>query len=145
MRCFFDTSVLVAASVRQHPHFTRADEAVRRCLSGEDTGLVHSHSLLEFHSAMTQLPKGLAVPPLEVNLILAEGILSHMECRALSRAKVVEAQRLAAEAGLIGGVVYDFFHLIAAREMKADIVWTFNLRHFEAIMPPGMPFRISEP
>ena len=145
MRCFFDTSVLVAASVRQHPHFKRADAKLRRCIAGKDTGLVHSHSLLEFHSAMTQLPKGLAVPPEEVNLILKDGILPHVACRALSPAKVAEVQRLAAQAGLIGGIIYDFFHLVAAREMKAEVVWTFNVRHFEAIVPPGMPYEIREP
>jgi predicted nucleic acid-binding protein len=145
MRCFFDTSVLVAASVRQHPHFDRADGKLRRCIAGEDVGLVHAHSLLEFHSAMTQLPKGLAVPPSDVTTIVEEGILPHVECRALSRAKVAEAQRLAADGGLIGGVVYDLFHLVAAREMRAEVVWTFNLRHFEAIAPQGMPFGIREP
>ncbi|NBD37157.1 MAG: hypothetical protein GVY10_01140 [Verrucomicrobia bacterium] len=136
---------MVAASVRQHPHFHRADKALRRCITGEDTGLVHSQSVLEFHSAMTQLPKGLAVPPLEVRAILEEGILRHVECRTLVRKKVEEAQRLAAEAGLMGGIVYDFYHLIAAREMNAEVVLTFNLRHFEAIVPPGMPFVIREP
>jgi predicted nucleic acid-binding protein len=145
VRSFFDTSVLVAASVRQHPHFARADARLRDCIAGKDTGLVHSHSLLEFHSALTQLPKGLAVPPEEVTVILTEGILPYVECKALSRTKVAEAQRLAAEAGLIGGVIYDFYHLIAAREMKAEVVWTFNLRHFETIVPPGMPFEIREP
>lgn len=145
MRCFFDTSVLVAASIRQHPHFARADARLRKCISGEDTGLVHSDSLLEFHSAMTQLPKGLGSPPLEVATILEEGILPHVQCRALSRARIVEVQRLAAEAGLIGGIVYDFLHLFAAREMGAEIVWTFNLRHFESIIPPGMPYQIREP
>jgi predicted nucleic acid-binding protein len=145
MRCFFDTSVLVAASVRQHPHFSRADEKLRHCMSGQDTGLLHSHSLLEFHSAMTQLPKGLAAPPHEVRTILEDGILPHMECKALPRSKVIEAQRLASEAGLIGGIIYDFFHLIAAREMRAEVVWTFNISHFEAIVPPNMPFVIREP
>ena len=145
MRCFFDTSVLVAASVRQHPHFQRADARLRSCISRQDTGLLHSHSLLEFHSAMTQLPKGLAVPPHEVKTILEEGLLPHMECKALARSNVIEAQRLAAEAGLIGGIIYDFYHLIAAREMQAEIVWTFNLAHFKAIVPPDMPYEIREP
>ncbi|NJL19452.1 MAG: AbrB/MazE/SpoVT family DNA-binding domain-containing protein [Bdellovibrionaceae bacterium] len=66
LKAFLDTNVLIAASVRQHPHFARADAVLRACLAREIEGIIHVQSLLEFHSAVTQLPKGLAVAACEI-------------------------------------------------------------------------------
>ena len=37
--------------------------------------------------------------------------------------------------GLAGGIVYDALLLACARKVKADRIYTWNLRHFRAIAP----------
>lgn len=145
MKVFFDTNVLIAASVKQHPHFSRADAVLRRCLEGEDEGLVHTHSLLEFHSAITQLPKGLAVPPAYVADLLQKGILAYVRLVALPLKEMSLLQKRAGERGLIGGIIYDFFHLAVARREGVDRFYTFNTAHFESLVDPEFLSKIVAP
>lgn len=145
MKVFLDTNVLIAASVRQHPHFSQADAVMRRCLAKRDEGLVHTHSLLEFHSAITQLPKGLAVPPARVADLLQQSILVGVRLVALPMEEMNSIQKRAGEMGLIGGIIYDFFHLSVAMREKVDRFYTFNTSHFQAIAEPDYRDRIVAP
>ena len=145
MKVFLDTNVLVAASVRQHPHFLRADTVLCACKESEMRGVVHAHSLLEFHSAITQLPGGLAVPPAQVRGLLAEGILPFVQVTALSDEEVNTVQRRAGELALVGGIVYDLFHLVAAEKEKVERLYTFNIAHFRALATPEFTRRIVAP
>ncbi|GAC1639669.1 MAG: hypothetical protein NVS9B14_20930 [Candidatus Acidiferrum sp.] len=43
--------------------------------------------------------------------------------------------RAAAERGIAGGRVYDALLLQCARKSKAEIIYTWNLKHFQAIAP----------
>ncbi len=145
MRVFLDTNVLVAASVRQHPYFRRADAVLRACLAGEMEGVVHAHSLLEFHSAITQLPGGLAVPSAQVPAILAGGIIAHVRLVALSAEEVCTVQKRAGELALVGGIIYDLYHLAAAERENVERFYTFNLRHFQVLAAPGFAGRMVAP
>jgi predicted nucleic acid-binding protein len=136
LKAFLDTNVLIAASVRQHPHFARADAVLRACLAREIEGIIHVHSLLEFHSAITQLPKGLAVPPAQVPRLLEEGILAYVRQVALPPEEVADVIQRAAELGLAGGIIYDLYHLAVAEREKAGRFYTFNTGHFQALAPP---------
>jgi predicted nucleic acid-binding protein len=53
---FFDTSVLVAASERSHPHRAQAWPALRRVANGADQGFMSVHSIAETYAALTRLP-----------------------------------------------------------------------------------------
>ena len=145
MKIFLDTNVLVAASIRQHPHFLRADAILRHCESGDFVGVVHSHSLLEFHSAVTQLPKGLAVPPAQVEKLLAQGILPFVRQIALTASQVRSVQVRAGQAGLIGGIIYDLQHLTVALREKVDRLYTFNVAHFRHLAPENFQEQIVAP
>jgi predicted nucleic acid-binding protein len=145
MKVFLDTNVLIAASVRQHPHFSRADAVMRRCMEKLDEGIVHTHSLLEFHSAITQLPKGLAVPPAYVTDLLEQSILVCVRLVALPKREMTPIQKRAGELGLIGGIIYDFFHLSVAMRECVDRFYTFNTAHFRGLAEPGFRDRIVAP
>ncbi len=114
-------------------------------MAGDDVGLVHSHSLLEYHSAVTQLPKGLAVPPSFVADLLAQGILAHVRLVALPMKEVPHVQKRAGELGLIGGIIYDFFHLTVARREGAERFYTFNIAHFQSLAEPEFRQQIVAP
>ena len=108
-------------------------------------GVVHAHSLLEFHSAITQLPGGLAVPPAQVPGLLAEGILPFVHLTALSAEEVNKVQRQAGELALVGGIVYDLFHLFLAEKEEVERLYTFNTAHFQALATPEFARRIVAP
>lgn len=145
MRVFLDTNVLVAASIRQHPHFARADEVMARCVTGADEGIVHAHSLLEFFSAVTQLPGGLAVPPAAVESLLQGAILPHVRVVRLSAAKVRQVLGRAGRQGLVGGIVYDLYHLVAAEQAEVARFYTFNTQDVRRLAEPGWVDRIIAP
>lgn len=145
MKIFLDTNVLIAASVRQHPHFARADAILQRCVTREDEGIIHIHSVLEFHSAITQLPKGLAVPPAHVSTLLGDGLLPFLRCATLSPKEILAVQKRAGELGITGGGIYDLFHLAAAVNEGADRLYTFNTSHFRALADSRFVDRIVAP
>jgi predicted nucleic acid-binding protein len=145
MKVFLDTNVLIAASIRQHPQFEAADNLLQRCANKEDEGVIHSHSLLEFHSAITQLPEGLAVPPGQVYTLLEEGLLPYLRCANLNAKQVRQVQKRAGELGLIGGIIYDLYHLAVAENEKVDKLLTFNVVHFQQLATPEWQSRISRP
>lgn len=145
MRVYFDTNVLVAASIRQHPNFERADALVRRCVDGLDEGIMHAHSLLEYHSAVTQLPGAVAVSPQVVESLLGTAILPYVRIAHLSGKQIREVQARAGQIGLIGGIIYDFYHLAVAEKECVDRLYTFNIAHFRRIAPDAMKDIIAVP
>ena len=145
MKVFLDTNILIAASIRQHPQFDAADRVIQRCADKEDEGVIHSYSLLEFHSAITQLPKGLAVPPGQVGILLKEGLLPFLRCVNLTANQVLQVQKRAGELGLMGGVIYDLYHLAVAEKESVEKLLTFNVLHFQQLASREWQSRISRP
>ena len=145
MKVFLDTNVLIAASICQHPHFTRADAVMQRCARKDDEGFIHAHSILEYHSAITQLPGGLAVPSAQVTTLLHEGLLCYLRCVTLNAGEVQSVQKRAAERGLVGGIIYDLYHLVAAEKSAVDRLYTFNTAHFRSLADPSFTSAIVTP
>ena len=79
MRIFFDTSVLVAASVQQHPHPPEAHATVTRTLKDGHQTYISMHSVAEFYSSLTRLPVQPMVHPAEAARILEDNILPNFE------------------------------------------------------------------
>lgn len=73
--------------------------------------------------------KGMAVPPAQVEILLAEGILNFVRCSALCAQEVLEVQKRASRMGLVGGIVYDFYHLAVAEKEDVDRFYTPSERH----------------
>ena len=145
VKVFLDTNILIAASIRQHPQFHAADRAMQLCANKVDEGVIHSHSLLEFHSAITQLPEGLAVPPSQVGILLKEGLLPFLRCVNLTAQEVLQVQKRAGELGLMGGVIYDLYHLAVAEKESVEKLLTFNVLHFRQLASQEWQSRISRP
>lgn len=59
--------------------------------------------------------------------------------------EVRSAQKQASELGLVGGIIYDLFHLVVARLEDVERFYTFNIRHFRSIAQLDMLNRIVEP
>ena len=58
MTVFCDTSVLVAACLRSHPHYERARPVLEAVAARREVGVISAHSFAESFSALTSVPLG---------------------------------------------------------------------------------------
>jgi predicted nucleic acid-binding protein len=82
---FFDTTVLVAASVQSHPHYVQARSALLRITAGRDKGFMSLHSVAEVFAALTRLPVQPRIHPVEAARIVTENILPHFELVSIGK------------------------------------------------------------
>ena len=145
MKFYFDTSVLIAASVQGHAHHAPAIQALDAMLLRGHTGYISAHSLAEIYAVLTRTPFTPAIYPSEAPQILEASILPHMEIVALSAAEYKDLVRQCAAEGHIGGRVYDVVHVRCARKAKCDRLYTFNVKHFRALAPDDFRDRVCAP
>ena len=135
MKFYFDTSVLVAASVAQHPHHLAGTAVYREVMSGQHSGVVSAHGLAETFSALTRLPLSPMIHPTEAYRIITETVVRHCETIPLGESDYLAILETAARAGLRGGILYDAVHLHCAEKAHCDRIYTFNLRDFVRLAP----------
>jgi len=135
MRVFCDTSVLVAACVTRHPHFSRARPVLESVALGRDEGSVSCHSLAEVYSALTLLPLSPRILPGEAERIIDASIRRRFRLIAVSAAMYEAAVATCVRMGLAGGKVYDALLLECARKAKLQRIYTFNTSDFLRLAP----------
>lgn len=144
MNVFFDPSVLVAASVEQHPHHPQAYAAVIRALEGRHKAYVGLHSLAEIYAVLSRLPVQPAIHPAEAARIVEENILPHFEPIALELADYRAALGAVASGGWRGGRIYDALLLRCAEKRNCQYIYTLNLGEFR-LLAPHLARRICSP
>lgn len=144
MTVFCDTSVLVAACIRKHPHYERAHPLLESIASGKEVGFVSVHSLAETFSALTSVPVIPRILPSEARDIVATNINRHFQLVAVTSEMYERAIEVCVGRGLGGGKVYAALLLECARQSHADRIYTFNLQDFRRLAPDLVP-RLSEP
>jgi predicted nucleic acid-binding protein len=132
MKAFFDTSVLVAAfwgGHRDHPASIKllgaADKKRSACAM---------HTLAEVYATMTALPIRPMLPPEQVMLFVQE-VRDRLTLVSLDESEYFETIQQAAAAGFTSGRVYDALLLRCAAKAKAQTIYTWNLKHFQAVAP----------
>ena len=130
MRSFFDTSVLVPVFVDDHPHhaaslavFLHAEKRHATC---------GAHSLAEVYSTVTRLPGKHRASGSEAMLFLAN-IAERLTFVSLNAGEYWKAIEESAEFGVVGGNIYDALLAHCALKAKADIIYTWNLGHFQQL------------
>jgi predicted nucleic acid-binding protein len=144
MRAYFDTTILVAASVEGHLHHNQAIAALKLAQSGKMKNYTSGHGLSEAYSVLTRTPFRPAVYPAEAWKILHENILPYFQLVTITPQMYIETIRECADRGWIGGRVYDAIHLRCAREADCERIYTFNVRHFQQLAP-DLAQRIGAP
>ena len=145
MDIFFDTTVLVAASVQDHPHYNRAWPAFHRVAKKKDKGFISVHSIAEVYATLTRLPVQPRIHSLEARRIVADNIISHFEIIPIGKKDYAEALDAVANGGWIGGKIYDALLLRCATKHRLDRIYTFNLGDFKQLAPPGLHGIICAP
>ncbi len=144
MNLFFDTSVLVAASVGSHPRHVRALAVLESIQGGESRGYLSQHSVAEVYAVLTSAPLSPRIHPSEAQRII-ENLLAHLEAVALEPRDYRELIQEMAAAGRRGGKIYDALHLKCAVKISADRLYTFNTKDFQALVASEFAGRICEP
>jgi predicted nucleic acid-binding protein len=144
MKVYFDTAVLVAASVAGHPHHSQSILSLESVRAKKLEGLVSGHGLSEVYAVLTRAPFSPAIYPAEAWKLLEENILPYFEIVTTTPQMYWETIRECAGKGWIGGRIYDALHLRCARESECDRIFTFNVRHFQQLAP-DLAQRIGAP
>lgn len=129
MKVLFDTSVLIAAFVVNHPHHDICAPWVERAKSQAIEGFIASHTLAETYAVLTRLPLR---PPISAELAqrLIEENLSKFEVVSLVAADYHTVIARMVSLNLIGGSIYDVLIAQAALNAKVNILLTLNSKHF---------------
>jgi predicted nucleic acid-binding protein len=144
MKWFFDTSVLVAALLPDHPHHARSF-LVFASATRKQAGCA-AHTLAEVYSTLTRYP-GQERMSAEAAGLMVQGIEHRLTLVWLDGDEYCAAIRSMAQLGIVGGAVYDGLVAACALKAGADHLFTWNVRHFDLLgaeikkmvtMPPAV-------
>ncbi|MDA0812271.1 MAG: PIN domain-containing protein [Verrucomicrobia bacterium] len=135
MRVCFDTSTLVAALLQKHPHHRLALVPFEAVHQGTVEGCLTSHAIAELFATLTALPLKPKLTVGDAQHLLGTSILPHFQVIELNARAYQEALSLTTMRKLAGGAIYDALHLVGARASQCEKLYTFNLRHFQALAP----------
>lgn len=129
MKCYFDTSVLIAAFVEDEIHHRECAELVART----EGAIISDHGLMECFSMLTGGRLSVRLTPEEAARLIEVNILGRMISVPLTVSEKVEILRQCQGWGVRGGAIYDVLHLATARKAEVEKLYTLNVRHFVAI------------
>jgi predicted nucleic acid-binding protein len=144
MKVYFDTNVFVAALKAEHIHHARSLAAVLRVRRGELAGYTSAHALTEIYSVLTRTPFVVPVYPDEALAMIEQSILPTFEIVEVNRQSYLAAIAICGNAGWKGGRVHDAVHIQAAAQASCDVIYTFDVAHFESLAA-GWGGRIQSP
>ncbi len=127
MKAFLDTSVLVPVFYGDHPHhaasfglFSQFSKAQASC---------GAHSLAEVYSTLTRMPGKFRVSGDQVMLFIGS-IRERLTVVSLDDGEYAEALGAFAALGVAGGAIYDALLAACALKVNAEIIYTWNVRHY---------------
>ncbi|MEO6080174.1 MAG: PIN domain-containing protein [Steroidobacteraceae bacterium] len=133
MIIYLDSTVLVAAVVEDEPCHDACLLLLRR-----KNIATWTHTLAEVFSTLTGGRLGTRVSPTVANQLIS-AMVRRLRLIELSASDVMLAIHQADAAGVQGGALYDYLHVIAARKVDATELHSINARHFEAVTRSGGP------
>ena len=136
--------MLVAACIRNHPHYERARPVLEAIAGGKEVGVISAHSLAEMFSSLTAVPVVPRILPTEACAIIATNIKPHFQVVAVTAEMYAQAIDNCVARGLGGGKVYDALLIACARQSQADRIYTFNLHDFRRLAP-DLATRLAAP
>lgn len=141
MNTFLDTSVLVAAFYGHDARHESSFETLVRY--GKDGTCCGAHSLAEVYATLTGMPGPKRVSADEALLFL-DDLRSNLTLIALDAQDYFRVVRSAAEAGLIGGAIYDAILGQCALKAGAETIYTWNEKDFRRL-GPAIAERVKSP
>ena len=141
MKAFLDTSVLVATFYADHEnHDPSIDVFLRHKKNDACCGV---HSLAEVYSVVTGMPGKDRASADEAVLFLGS-IRERLSIITLTDQEYFKVLEASAALGVTGGGIYDALLGHCALKSRAEVIYTWNLRHFERL-GPEIAGRVSTP
>jgi len=141
MKAFLDTSVLVATFYGDHEHH---EPSIQLFLRYPKTDVCCSaHSLAEVYSTLTRMPGKDRASGDEAMLFLGN-VCERLTVLTLSGKEYFAALEALAAAGVVGGGIYDGMLAHCAMKARAEVIYTWNVKHFKRL-GPDIARRVSAP
>jgi predicted nucleic acid-binding protein len=132
VRAFFDTSVLIPVVVKDLPH-SRNSSVLFHSVARKNA-FCGAHTFAEVYGTITRLPSPYRVGPDHAALVLND-LSDRLNVVALNAEEYLAALQKLAGLGVTGGTVYDGLLAHCAVKAKADVIYTWNVRHFQQFGP----------
>jgi len=142
---FFDTSVLVAALLQEHPHHAAAAELLNEVFTKGEPAFVSAHGLAEVYSVLTRAPAPLLTSPGDAWRMIETSLLPHVEIASLTGREYRAILEECGRRSWAGGSVYDLIHIRAAQKAGCTRLYTFNVKHFRSLAPPAFQSAVTAP
>ena len=147
MNVFFDTHVLIAASIKTHEHHEQARRVLERTRDGTDVGFIAAHSLAECFSVLTRLPMKGRLSPQAAARFLRDNVIPHFRIISLSAEEYASQIDEWDRRNIVGGKIYDALQIACAAKAgpRVERVYTFNARHFRSLASESIQHKIRIP
>jgi len=144
MKVAFDTSVLVACSMLGHVHEQRAAVWLDAARRGLVEAMASCHALGECWATLTAIPTTPRIAPATAERLVAR-LSDYLTAEPLSWQDYRVAIQRCGDRGLRSGSIYDALHLAAAERCGADLLITFDTRHFIRLAGATSPRIVAPP
>jgi predicted nucleic acid-binding protein len=141
VRALLDTSVLVATFLGDHEHHEASLDTFVRL--GKRQACCAAHSLAEVYATLTRMPGKYRVSCEQAMLFLQE-IRQRVTIVALDEDEYYETIEQASALAVTGGALYDALRARCALKAKADMIYTWNVKHFQQL-GQGTAIRVKTP
>jgi predicted nucleic acid-binding protein len=126
LKYFFDSSVLVPVLYADHKHHA---PSVKVFLAARKDGFCALHTLGKVYSALTNLPANPRITGANA-LAMVKQLPDRLSVVSLNEQEYVSALETAASHNVTGGTTYDALIAQCALKVAADVLFTWNVRHF---------------
>ena len=133
---------MVAAVCSWHERHADAAREIDRRLEHGERLCAAAHALVEAYAVLTRLPPPHRLSAADAWALIESNFVNGAAVVTLPVDRYVDVLRRAARSGVAGGRAYDAVIGECAREAKADVMLTFNRRHFD---PPPAGVVVVEP
>jgi predicted nucleic acid-binding protein len=132
VKVFFDTSVLMAASLLQHEHHLPSAAAYAK--ADKKTACCAAHTLAEVYSGLTRMPGAHRMGG-DQALLLLDQIRERLTIITLDEDDYSSTIASAVAQGIVGGAIYDALLAKCALKANASVIYAWDLDHFRRIGP----------
>jgi predicted nucleic acid-binding protein len=133
---------MVAAVCSWHEHHAAAAAEIGRRLAHGDRLCCAAHALVEAYAVLTRLPPPHRLSAADAWTLIKANFVDGATVVTLAADRYADVLERASRLQIAGGRTYDVVIGECAREAKADVLLTFNRRHFD---PPPAGVTVVEP
>jgi predicted nucleic acid-binding protein len=143
MKYIFDTSIFIAAFIKNHPNHIKASSWFQKALNNEFDSYISAHSIIEIYSVLTRAPFQPRISPDIANKLIDHNIKNNITPVTLNRNDYFSLIEYMTKLDLSGGIIYDAIVVQCARKESIEHIVTFNKNDFLKLIPDKSIYIVS--